>query len=244
MTWRKILKSSSREKQDYENSLREKQDDAHKSFTKQPEVPKQIKANRDSFPLWFLENCVKTAFELKNYTPPLIINHSQVERRTNAHDPDTWEMEAVVYEQILSIVNKETSPPAKASHAIFSNKDRSFFTNDALYLRFPPNPVVLPTSSNSKAAAATTTLGMESGGLGLLQAVVEMFAKDIEADLISFSLEDVKDLCLFLSDSGGRSSLRNYLDVFFNKGNKKDVRFLSAFRAIHRTFRVTSRLST
>jgi len=212
MAWRKILKHSSSEKlkPSSEKSSEKLKPDSLEASAKKPQEVSKKKKGLESVPPWFLENCVKTSSELKNYTPPLIINHNEVEKRTNAlshgrSGPEIWEMDMIVYEQILDIISEK------------SDNKNAFFTNNAAYLRFPPNP--------------DTKLELKSGGLGLLRAVVENFAKDIEADLISLSFADIEDLTAhFLGN--------NRLEIYFNKGDKKNV------RTSNKTFRVRTGTNT
>ena len=138
-------------------------------------IPSHIDGEQSPrIPQWFLENCVKAAEELAISKVPLIVREDvfvELEKRqeTDGSTSDTYEVASVVYEPLLGILTN-------ATHIRKSDvKGKKFFVNDAVHLRFPDK-------------------GRTKGGIEFLTAVVERFAKDIRADLITLRAEDFIDL--------------------------------------------------
>jgi hypothetical protein len=125
-----------------------------------------------TLPLWFLENCVKTSAELKDREIPLVVRQTQfseVPEDTQAaysrRNAKKFEIESVIYDALNDILHSEETRAATSQT----------FRKDAIHMRFPGK--------------------LDKPGCdAFFQAVVESFARDIEADLVTITEEDLKDL--------------------------------------------------
>ena len=117
---------------------------------------------------------------------------------------DSYEVDSAVYEPLLNVLSSRT--PAGSHEHNSDPKTTRFFSNDAVHLR-------LPGKRRSK------------GGSRFLTAVVEYFAKDAGADLITFGLDDVDDLGEHFSilgpkqeeeDAHRHSSMDRYLEELYD----------------------------
>lgn len=186
-------------------------------------------------PAWFLDNCLKTATELRDSKSGLSVHQEVCDRNSTAvtfGGPEIYEIDAVVYETILSIYQ----PQAKCT-----TEWTSQFKYDAVYLRYPPHdklgdelavqnyhgrhlsprvhgghsfgappppppslppprqrpppppPPSLP-SQQTPTLPSLPAIPLGQGNNVFLSNVVEQFAKDSQADLITLNLEGLKDL--------------------------------------------------
>jgi hypothetical protein len=129
-------------------------------------------------PGWSLEYCVKTAQELTECEIPLIVRDIVSPGHDSGQEigepkADTYEVDSVVYEPLLNVLSSRTAGGAHVHNS--GPKTTRFFSNDVVHLR-------LPDKHRAK------------GGSRFLTAIVEHFAKDAGADLITFGLDDVDDL--------------------------------------------------
>jgi len=154
-------------------------------------------------PSWFLDNCVKTADELKTRGDILSIRRNDnnlTSSLVGCDSLDGYEVDAVVYDPLLSIYR------AQNEHAPFWT---SVFRHDAVYLRYPakqqipmrytgpaspPSPSIDHGHVRVPPPPPPPPLPLPNGTNAFLSHVVEQFAKDSQADLITLTLEDLRDL--------------------------------------------------
>ena len=131
-----------------------------------------------SLPLWFLDNCVKTAQDLANSDVPLIIRentmpgHDHIQGKTDS-DASVYEINSAMYEPLQRLFSPEI-PNTVDEHLPDSHADRCF-SKDRVHLS-------LPGKNETK------------GGSQFLTAVVEYFARNAGADMITLALDDIEVL--------------------------------------------------
>ncbi|KAJ8130980.1 hypothetical protein O1611_g2647 [Lasiodiplodia mahajangana] len=130
-------------------------------------------------PVWFLEHCLQTPLGLEVRGIPLEILPPEPRDTpigdSGPRDSETFQIDEVIYKRLHCVLWDPTRPGSNTP-----------FRHDAIYLHMP---------------------GMESGQKGcdtFLQAVVERFAKDIGANLVTLTSEDLRDLAgdIRTEDSG------------------------------------------
>ncbi len=156
-------------------------------------------------PSWFLDHCVVTCAELKSRSLSLIVQESPthteqstpVDDETSSHDNDIFEVESVVYDAMHAVVSR-TAP--SNSPAQTSAKTTCVFEKNSMLL-------TMPKQKNSLAAPK------------FLQNIVEYFAADIGADLITIQIDDVIDLAQYLSQfkEAKDADMESYLQPYFEK---------------------------
>ena len=131
-----------------------------------------------SLPSWFLENCVKTAQDLANSEIPLIIcenampDHDHNPGKTDS-EANVYEIDSAVYEPLQRLFSPEI-PNTVDEHLSDSHAARSF-SKDHIHLSLPRRQ-------------------QKDGGSQFLTAVVEYFAKNAGADMITLALDDIEEL--------------------------------------------------
>ena len=124
-------------------------------------------------PAWYLEHCVKLAETLKEQETVVRIRSTEpdYEMSPNVCEPDdVYEIDDVVYDPIRGILRSDKAE---------IGADESIFKYDAAYLRH--------NCSESSALYVEETKEF-------LKALVEQFAGECGSDLVSLSLEDLRDL--------------------------------------------------
>lgn len=130
-----------------------------------------------SLPSWFLDNCVKTAQELTNSDITLIIrenampDHDHNPGKTDS-DANVYEIDSAVYEPL-----KRLSLPkilTKVDEHLPDPQSARCFSKDHVHLSLPGKQT--------------------NGGSHFLAAVVEYFARNAEADMITLALDDLEVL--------------------------------------------------
>jgi hypothetical protein len=183
-------------------------------------------------PSWFLDHCVKTAAELKERKNSLSIRRDDNQLFSSpmgCDNPEVHEMDAVVYDPIQSILHT----PNK-----YAPNWSSVFKYDAVYLRYPtkdntpksevvipPHPPPPPPSHSCRydvpPPPPPPPMSLPNGTSNFLSLVVEQFAKDSQADLITLTLEDLKDLAAHFAREQGEPVASDYATVrqFFGLDN-------------------------
>ncbi|KAL8920050.1 MAG: hypothetical protein Q9172_004680 [Xanthocarpia lactea] len=128
-----------------------------------------------SLPAWFLDNCVKTMQDLTECDVPLVVlenvtlGHGR-SQETNELDAEVYEVDLAVYEPLQRLLLPET-PDIVDEHLSDSRAARCF-SKDFVHLSLPRKR-------------------QTNGGSQFLTAVVEYFAKDAGADIITLGLDDI-----------------------------------------------------
>lgn len=147
-------------------------------------------------PQWFLDNCVKTAKQLREKEVNLVIRSGEQDDSILSKGSETYEVESVVYEPLRAIGPLETECKEPGDYA---------FKFDAVYLRYPikvdaiPGPTrraapVDPYSAVFAAPPPEPSPPVPYGTVAFLSVLVEQFAKDSGSDLITLTLADLRDL--------------------------------------------------
>ncbi|KAJ4303231.1 hypothetical protein N0V90_002124 [Kalmusia sp. IMI 367209] len=157
-------------------------------------------------PTWFLENCVVTADELKSRTIPLVLRNSQsasTESTTEAPNR-SFEMEHVVYEALHVALRKNGDKRGQ-----LNSKAPEFQRNKISLL--------IPNQRSSRGAST------------FFQAIVEHFAKEIGAHLITLSIDDLEDLAEHFTALAGKPDERvaDYVRRCFADDEPADTGFTS-----------------
>lgn len=132
-------------------------------------------------PPWFLENCVLTTEELEKHNVDLVVREraarsdsaSNHEEGPNVAEDTTkssvYEVESVVYKSLLDVMlDSDVKQHAELNR-------RCTFSNDAILLRFPD-------------------MHKGKGCMHFLTAMVQQFAQDAKANLITMDTDDLVDL--------------------------------------------------
>ncbi|KAL8911357.1 MAG: hypothetical protein Q9171_003451 [Xanthocarpia ochracea] len=126
-------------------------------------------------PAWFLDNCVKTVQDLTECDIPLIVRdnatpgHGHNQGKTES-DALVYEIDPAVYEPLQRLFLPETTNTVDGQ--LSSSKAARCFSKDYVHLSLPRK-------------------GQTSGGSQFLAAVVNYFAKDAGADIITLTLDDI-----------------------------------------------------
>ncbi|KAF1979882.1 hypothetical protein BU23DRAFT_107907 [Bimuria novae-zelandiae CBS 107.79] len=143
-----------------------------------PQMTRSIKA-----PAWFLENCVSTAIELKSRHIPLVVREPGLseESTTSAFPGRQFQMEPAIYAALHAAIRK-------------SGDQRELSDRKSVQFQKTHVSLHIPKQRSSKGAPK------------FFQAIVEYFARDIGAHLVSLSIDDVDDIAeyfaLIASNSG------------------------------------------
>ncbi|KAF2819264.1 hypothetical protein CC86DRAFT_388077 [Ophiobolus disseminans] len=141
-------------------------------------------------PPWFLENCVKTSEEMKNFPTRLALcDHDEDNKCVPELGPATngthvVEIDTAVYRALYLVRQLHLATVGTLSN----NHD---FGRKSLYLRYPDH-VKLPENRC------------------FFQAVVELYAKEIGAHLITLETDDILDLAQHFASSAERTT---YIDA-------------------------------
>ena len=154
-------------------------------------------------PQWFLDERVRTGEELEDGRLFIINN----ETPDNAADSkglrcpkeDSYQVQDVVYEPLSKVFTSTSTSYRKAS----SSKTTKCFATNAVYLRLPDKH-------------------RGTGGIRFLTAVVERFAKDAGADLMTLDIDDVVDLAELFNESQAGSRDEN-TDSASSKTSESDT---------------------
>ena len=131
-----------------------------------------------SLPSWFLDNCVKTAQDLANSDVPLIIRENAMpghdhNRGKTDSDANVYEIDSAVYEPLQRLFSPEI--PNTVDERLSDSHAAPCFSKDRVHLSLPRKHGT-------------------SGGSQFLTAVVEYFAKNAGADMITLALDDIEVL--------------------------------------------------
>ncbi|THV52976.1 hypothetical protein BGAL_0063g00340 [Botrytis galanthina] len=143
-----------------------------------------------SMPSWFMDNCVRTAFELSQEArrvvilPPNPPNLTEkVEDATSngqASQEERYELDSFLYDELFNLImpKEKTIPPEREAEGLkstFSSGKTPKFALDAVQLLLP--------------GGFHAFLGQE-----FLAEVAKKFASDVQADLIELNIDDFRDL--------------------------------------------------
>lgn len=131
-----------------------------------------------SLPSWFLDNCVKTAQDLANSDIPLIIRENAMpghdhNRGKTDSDADVYEIDSAVYEPLQRLFSSEI--PNTVDEQLSDLHAARCFSKDRIHL-------------------SLLREHQTNGGSQFITAVVEYFAKNAEADMITLALDDIEVL--------------------------------------------------
>ena len=166
-----------------------------------------IDPDLDLPPTWFTENCTQTTQQLLSHKNRLIVQDTQlVDEPAEAtdiqrtEDSETgFEIEFAAYDAMRSVLVKSYD---------LSEATDAFFKHDAMYVRFPK---------------IQETFGHQL----FLQAVVEHFAMEISADLITLSIHDIVDLAQHYASKRAASKhavgFDEYMRIYFSKDIKSNL---------------------
>ena len=138
-------------------------------------------------PSWFLENCVKTSDEIKNHGARLILRNLNGESESDTKREhisqsgsktvceDAIEIEAAVYQALYLALSPRSAK-------LDRSRDERRFRRTSLYLRYP---------DHSKQPRPQS----------FFQAVVEHYAGEIGADVVTLQTDDVLDLAQYFASS-------------------------------------------
>ncbi|OTA67291.1 hypothetical protein K449DRAFT_213173 [Hypoxylon sp. EC38] len=136
-------------------------------------------------PPWFLKSCVKTLEELTALDVPLKVydSSSAKDNSSNSKSEDSahYAVRDVLYESLFDLVSPLGQSEDHQEH-IGATHPRKF-VHDAMALRMPH----------------------QSQGQRFLELVVQHFAGDIGADILSLSLHDFEDLATHFASLSGRT---------------------------------------
>ncbi|CCD45717.1 putative atpase family aaa domain-containing protein 1 protein [Botrytis cinerea BcDW1] len=171
-----------------------------------------------SMPSWFMENCVKTAFELSQEARRIVIlppnppnppNHTEKVQDTTLNGQESqeerYELDSFLYDELLNLVmpkDKAILPKQQAGGlgATFTSEKTPKFALDAVQLLLP--------------GGFHAFLGQE-----FLSEVAKKFASDVQADLIELNIDDFRDLAEHFGngeDSEHRDDQRRGDDHYLN----------------------------
>ncbi|KAK6614160.1 AAA family ATPase [Botrytis cinerea] len=168
-----------------------------------------------SMPSWFMENCVKTAFELSQEARRIVIlppnppNHTEKVQDTTINGQESqeerYELDSFLYDELLNLVmpkDKAILPKQQAEGlgATFTSEKTPKFALDAVQLLLP--------------GGFHAFLGQE-----FLSEVAKKFASDVQADLIELNIDDFRDLAEHFGngeDSEQRDDQRRGDDHYLN----------------------------
>ncbi|KAH8900338.1 AAA-domain-containing protein [Thozetella sp. PMI_491] len=188
-----------------------------------------------ALPAWFYENCVRTPNQVAQHAAKLVVREDDSAPRPT-RGPDRYEIEAFVLEAL--------------AHRILRPGDESFvsvgggrparplrFAHDSILLRLPGQTA---NAAQSQEASATKTAatsekpgtggketgdgdGSRQGGQDFLTAVVETMAQRLDAELVTLTIEDIRDLSehIVLKRLGksAQSDDRPFVEILFTPMN-------------------------
>ncbi|XXG99904.1 glucosidase II [Hypoxylon texense] len=147
-------------------------------------------------PSWVLNGCVKTLEELKSCEIPLRVYDTPSSKEavkdvpavTEAENTDHYEIHTATYESLFDLV----APPEESEDSINQRK----FAYDAMGVRFPD----------------------EKLGQRFLELVIQHFAKDIGADILTLGLHDFENLAVHFATESGHTlpdGVTVFRDLYF-----------------------------
>ncbi|OAL43462.1 AAA-domain-containing protein [Pyrenochaeta sp. DS3sAY3a] len=215
-------------------------------------------ATTTELPSWFLENCVKTSAEIKDSVIPLEIRDSQItdaseepsKRRTKRRNSDE-KFEKIVYDALRdaladdfkkSRTNRDNQYRIGSDDAHRQRTKRNtthFEMESVIYdaLRESLDQDIETKGKKASFAEKLMFLGFperqtEPGCAVFLQAVVEHFAQDIDADLVTITDEDFIDLSQHFAHQNKHVSnpmaFDQYMGFCFPEKQPNDVTITSA----------------
>ncbi|KAF7906686.1 hypothetical protein EAF00_000965 [Botryotinia globosa] len=143
-----------------------------------------------SMPSWFMDNCVKTAFELSQEARRVIIlpsNPSNLTEEVNdttsngqASQEERYELDSFLYDELFNLIMPKekailTKQKTESLKSTFSSDKTPKFALDAVQLLLP--------------GGFHAFLGQE-----FLAEVAKKFASDVQADFIELNIDDFRDL--------------------------------------------------
>ncbi|TGO40964.1 hypothetical protein BHYA_0028g00050 [Botrytis hyacinthi] len=143
-----------------------------------------------SMPSWFIDNCVKTAFELSQEARRIVIlppnppNLTEKVKDTTSNgqvsQEERYELDSFLYDELFNLImpKEKTILPKQEAEGLkstFSSDKTSKFALDAVQLLLP--------------GGFHAFLGQE-----FLAEVAKKFASDVQADLIELNIDDFRDL--------------------------------------------------
>ncbi|KAK4221303.1 hypothetical protein QBC38DRAFT_134839 [Podospora fimiseda] len=161
-------------------------------------------------PSWFLNHCVKTAEELQSTKINLSIDSTDaledIENQDGKSEEESsselpiFEIDPIIYDQLQVVLNGTVN----------SSTDSPFFRETVVFLTEPPSK-----SFNWNDSPLFSLYRYPI----FLDAVVKQFAREISADLITMTMDDIGDLCqTFLSQANKPlGSFQNDVDVYFGQ---------------------------
>ncbi|KAI1648264.1 uncharacterized protein F4817DRAFT_69480 [Daldinia loculata] len=152
---------------------------------------------QSELPSWF-KSCIKTFEELAEYDIPLIINDASSNQAPEAEKPEHYAIDSVMYESLFDLVfPRDTKGQQDHSDMELPRK----FCHDAMALRMPH----------------------ASHGQQFLNLVVQRFARDIGADIITLGLHDFENLATHFATLSGHSlpeGMSTFRDLYFVEPEK------------------------
>ncbi|KAI1658946.1 AAA-domain-containing protein [Daldinia decipiens] len=152
-------------------------------------------------PPWF-KSCIKTFEELVECDIPLTINDSSSNQAPETERPENYVIDSVMYESLFDLV----FPQDTKGQQDHSDMDLPIkFRHDAMALRMPHI----------------------SHGQQFLNLVVQRFARDIGADIITLGLHDIENLATHFATLSGHSlpvGMSTFRDLYFVKPSPKQER--------------------
>ncbi|KAF7959065.1 hypothetical protein EAE96_002582 [Botrytis aclada] len=168
-----------------------------------------------SMPSWFMDNCVKTAFELSQEVRRIVIlppnppnSTAKVKDATSngqASQEERYELDSFLYDELFNLImskDRTIQPEEEAEglESTFSSDKTPKFALDAVQLLLP--------------GGFHAFLGQE-----FLAEVAKKFASDVQADLIELNIDDFRDLAEHFGkgeDSEHRDDQRRTDDHYLN----------------------------
>ncbi|KAF7922882.1 hypothetical protein EAE99_007074 [Botrytis elliptica] len=136
-----------------------------------------------SMPSWFMDNCVKTAFELSQelrrivILPPNPPNPTEKVKNTTSNgqapQEERYELDYFLYDELFNLVMPKQK--AEGLKSTFSSGKTPKFALDAVQLLLP--------------GGFHAFLGQE-----FFSEVAKKFASDVQADLVELNIDDFRDL--------------------------------------------------
>lgn len=146
-------------------------------------------------PQWFLDNCVMTAEQLRKKEVNLLIRSGEEDDHLVPKGSEMYEVEPFVYEPLRAISTSQDERTETGYQA---------FKFDAVYLRYPAKVNTITYYPVRHAATPPEpTPPVPDGTNAFLSVLVEQFAKDCGADMITLTLADLRDLVAEFTRSQG-----------------------------------------
>ncbi|KAI0852311.1 AAA-domain-containing protein [Daldinia vernicosa] len=153
--------------------------------------------SQPELPSWF-KSCIKTFEELAECDIPLTINDASNNQAPETEKPDHYVIDSVMYESLFDIVFPRGTKEQQDDSDMEPPRK---FCHDAMALRMPH----------------------ESHGQQFLNLVVQRFARDIGADIITLGLHDFENLATHFATLSGHSlpeGMSTFRDLYFEEPEK------------------------